>query len=40
MLVNVELGGVGAIIIGDIEWVVGDGRLELREEQVKCMRKK
>ena len=39
MLWNVEMGG-GEIIIGDIVGVVGDARLEFREEQVQCLRKK
>ena len=30
----------GAITIGDFEGVVGDERLELREEQVQYVRKK
>ena len=34
LLWNVELGGGEAIIIDDFEEVVGEERLELREEQV------
>ena len=32
-------GGSESIIIDDFEWVVGEGRLELREEQVQWARK-
>ena len=34
------MGGGGVITIGDIDGVVGDGRLEFREEQAQCVRKK
>ena len=40
MLETVELEWGGVIIIDEIDGVVGDGRLEFREEQAQCGRKK
>ena len=40
MLGNVEPGGDESITIGDFAGVVEDERLELREDQVRCVRKK
>ena len=34
------MGGCGVITIGDIDGVVGDERLEFREDQVQCVGKK